>query len=187
MVGVAAVSSLEAVGTCLGTPVLTGGGLLPAEGAVPGLDAVGVFPEVAAFPVVAVVVVLKEEEAVFPGTLREALGICKVPVTLPPPPAAATGAVAGLVLVLKAGFRGLVLMAEAAGILLADLVPAPASGREVAGLVGVVLEREEALGDEERLYFGFTGRNPLVDLLNLSVTGDLVFVGVLEATDVPVT
>jgi len=40
----------------------------------------------------------------------------------------------------------------------------------VASLEGVVLEREDVL-DEERVDLGFTGRNPLVDLLSRSETG----------------
>jgi hypothetical protein len=60
---------------------------------------------------------------------------------------------------------------EAAGILLADLVPLLVTGRAVVvGLVGVVLEKEGMLV-EERADFGFIGRNPLVDLLNRSEIG----------------
>lgn len=64
----------------------------------------------------------------------------------------------------------LVLIPETVGILLGDLLPLLGTGREVLGLVGVVLEREGVL-DETRPDLAFTGRNPLVDLLSRSETG----------------
>lgn len=98
---------------------------------------------------------------------------------------AATGAVAGLVL-LALGIRevegegleagGLleaVLVFPGEGIL---LVPLPIAGREVeevvvCGRVGVVLERDDALLLAERDDLGLIGLSPLVDLLSLSDTG----------------
>lgn len=161
------------MGSCLEL-LFRDGGLLQGETLAPGV-AVGIFP----------VGVFKEDA--FPGFGKALPGLCKVGATFEP-----TGMVDPVCLLVPLdGLElGLLLIPETAGILLVDLLPLAAIGRVAVeglvgvALVGVVLERAGALG-EERPNLALTGRNPLVDLLSRSEIGD--FVGVFDATEVPVT
>ena len=86
--------------------------------------------------------------------------------------------VVGIREVVAAAADGL-LLGEALGILLEDLIPPPEAAvvaatrvdLEGVALVGVVFTGRDDVLEEERVVRGFTGRNPLVDLLRRSETG----------------